>query len=93
MLNLSIPPEALKPLVRDIVAEAIAQMEAARAAVPDGKLAYSEPEAAALLGLRVHQLRDERRRGRIQASVIVGRRVRYQRDDLLTYLRERRPTP
>jgi hypothetical protein len=42
------------------------------------------------LGLHVHQLRDERRRGRIQASQIVGRRIRYLRADLERYLAERR---
>jgi hypothetical protein len=37
-----------------------------------------------------HQLRDERLRGRIGASQIVGRRWRYTRDDLLRYLQSRR---
>jgi hypothetical protein len=88
-MHLSIDPEALRPLVREIVAEVLAQVETARASLPD-RLAFSEPEAARLLGLAPHQLRDERQRGRIAASQVVGRRVRYLREDLLAYLTSRR---
>jgi hypothetical protein len=35
-------------------------------------------------------LRDERRRGRIAASQVVGRRIRYKREDRTAYLAERR---
>lgn len=89
-LALAIDAAALAPLVRQIVGEVLAQLEAARAAVPESKLCYGESEAAALLDLKPHQLRDERLRGRIAASEIVGRRVRYTRADLMTYLAERR---
>jgi hypothetical protein len=88
-LNLQVDPEALKPLIESIVAETLARLEAGRAQF-DGKLAYSEPEAAQLLGLQPHQLRDERLRGRIRASQIVGRRVRYLREDLVAYMLGRR---
>src|SRR5262249_32972554 len=54
------------------------------------RLAYAEAEAARLIGLKYHQLRDERLRGCIQASQIVGRRIRYLRNDLLDYLTSRR---
>jgi hypothetical protein len=83
-------PDTFKPLIEDVVREALSRLEEARAAVPDGRLAYSEEEAARLLGLEPHVLRDERRRGRITASQIVGRRVRYMRQDLLDYLMGRR---
>jgi hypothetical protein len=33
-----------------------------------------------------HQLRDERLRGKITASKIVGGRIRYTREDLVQYL-------
>jgi hypothetical protein len=79
----------LRPLVAAVVEETLAQLEAARAAVPE-RLAYSEAEAARLLGLQPHQLRDERRRGRIGASTVVGKRIRYTRDDLVSYLMSRR---
>jgi hypothetical protein len=82
--------EALRPLLREVVAEVLAQLEHDRAQIPDGPLAYSEEEAARLLGLEPHVLRDERRRRRIGASQVVGRRIRYTRADLLDYLAGRR---
>ena len=47
-------------------------------------------DAARLLGLEQHQLRDERRRGRLTASRIVNREIRYLRSDLMQYLLRRR---
>jgi hypothetical protein len=90
MVGLSLPVEALRPLVEQVVDVALARLEAARAMLPDGRLCYSEPEAAALLGLHVHQMRDERTRGRISASVGPGRKILYTRQDLLDYLAARR---
>jgi hypothetical protein len=87
--NLEIPPEALAPIIRQAVAEALAAAEADRAKL-NGKLAYSEAEAAELLGLEPSCLRDERLRGRIQASAIVGRCIRYMHEDLVNYLLGRR---
>jgi hypothetical protein len=84
-IGLTIDFEALRPLITQVVEETLARVEAARATLPD-RLAFSEPEAARLLGLAPHQLRDERLRGRISASRIVGRQVRYLREDLLRYL-------
>src|SRR5262249_29699839 len=91
-LSLNVEPEALEPLIRRVVEETLARLEAERGKL-DGRLAYSEPEAAALLGLQPHQLRDERRRGRIAASIIVGRRGGYVREDLLRYLMAGRGGP
>jgi hypothetical protein len=88
-LSLSLPPETLRPIITEIVREVLAQLDQARAALPD-RLAYSEAEAARLLGLHSHQLRDERLRGRITASRIVGRQMRYQREDLVAYLMRER---
>lgn len=88
-LALAFSPDALRPLVEQVIDLALARLAEANAALPD-RLAYSESEAAALLGLAPHVLRDERRRGRIAASTVVGRRVRYVRADLMTYLMARR---
>jgi Helix-turn-helix domain len=86
---LQIDPESLRPLIEQVVEATAARLEEARATAGD-RLAYSEPEAARLLGLQPHQLRDERLRGRIRASAIVGRRIRYLRADLMEYLLSRR---
>jgi hypothetical protein len=85
---IQVPPEALQPLIDLAVERGLARLEEVRAQL-DGKLAFSEEEAARLLSLEVHQLRDERRRGRIRAFTVVGGRVRYTRQDLLDYLMAR----
>ena len=82
-------PESFQPLIDRAVEAGMLKIENARATV-GGKLCYSEAEAAALLGLKDTQLRDERRRGRINASSIVCRRIRYTQADLMEYLMSRR---
>ena len=91
-INLQLEPALLSPLIRQIAAEIICQLETDRAKLGD-KLAYSEAEAARLLGLRQHQLRDARLAGTISCSQITGRRIRYTREDLLRYLAENRWQP
>jgi hypothetical protein len=92
-LSLSINAEALRPLVKVAVEEALAAALAARAELPGDKLAFGEAEAARLLSLAQHQLRDERLRGRITASVGPGKRILYRREDLAAYLVARRWRP
>jgi hypothetical protein len=84
-LHLAIDPAGLEPLIRAVVSATIAALDADRSAIPD-KLAFSEAEAARLLSLHPHQLRDERLAKRIKASLGPGRKVLYSRDDLLAYL-------
>lgn len=57
------------------------------------RLAWSEAEAARLLGLEPHQLCDERLRGRIAFTSTVGRRIRYDRQSPLAYLQRNRRAP
>jgi len=82
---LTLNHDALRPLIAEVVEQTLVRLDATRAALPD-RLAFSEPEAARLIGLNSHQLRDERLRGRIAASQIVGKRVRYLREDLVAYM-------
>ncbi len=88
-MQLLIDQQELAPIIAATVAATLAKIRDDEAAIGD-RLAFNEPEAARLLSLEPHQLRDERLRGRISASSIVGRRVRYQRKDLLDYLDKRR---
>jgi hypothetical protein len=88
-LSLQLEPDALAPLIRQVVAEVVAALEQDRKLL-DGKMAYGEAEAARLVSLHPHQLRDERRRGRIAASGGPGRKILYRREDLLEYLMARR---
>src|SRR5262245_18486101 len=84
----SIDQAGLRTLNQQAVEETLRRLEEARSSAPDrrDRLAYPEAEAAALLGLAQHVLRDERRRGRIAATKVVGGRVRYTRQDLIDYL-------
>src|SRR5262249_53987099 len=79
--------DAPRVLIGEVIQQALGARGALRDLLPDdGGLAYSEAEGAALLGLHSWQLRDERLRGRIPASRITGRKIRYTRQDLLEYL-------
>lgn len=91
-LSFVIDPDVLRPLISAVIAETLAALEKDRAALPD-KLAYSEGEAARLLSLHSHQLRDARLRGEIEASVGPCRKILYTREQLLTYLANRRWQP
>ena len=81
---LTIDAEALRPLIKLIVAEALAELSASALGAGD-QIAISEADAAKLLGLNRHQLRDARRRKEITCSRI-GRRVVYDRGELRAYL-------
>ena len=82
-------PAELAPIIAETVSEVMARIRDDETALGD-RLAFSEQEAARLLSLESHQLRDERLRGRIAASQIVGRRIRYRREDLIGYLARHR---
>ena len=89
-VNLSVNPDTLKPVIAAVVEEVLARVEQDRQALPGHKLCFGEAEAAAMLGLLPHVLRDERRRRSHPGQPIVGRRVVYTRDNLLDYLHGRR---
>jgi len=90
-MNLDLDPADLQPIIAATVAETIDRLEADRARL-NGRLAYREAEAAALLGIPAHSLRDARRRGEIVAS-LVGKRILYSRTELLAFLQRRRVSP
>lgn len=83
-MNVSLSPDDLRPLVEQVVAATLERIEADQART-QGRLAYREAEAAALIGIPAHSLRDARLRGEIAASR-VGSRVLYTRAELLRYL-------
>ncbi|MBL8796188.1 MAG: helix-turn-helix domain-containing protein [Planctomycetia bacterium] len=86
-LTIHLPASALEPLIAHL-AQAVQERLGAARSNPSEQMALTEPEAAALLGLKPHQLRDARRAGRVRACQITGRRIRYRRVDLLRYLEE-----
>lgn len=72
--------------VRELAKPIVVEVVAALGTKPDAdRLAYPEPEAAALLGIAAHQLRDARLRGEITATK-AGGRIAYERSELVAYL-------
>lgn len=84
--------ESFQPLIDAAVQRAIIACQRDAAAIGN-RLALKEPEAAELLSLTPTQLRAERRRGRIGASVGPAGVILYCREDLLDYLASRRWKP
>lgn len=78
----------LKVLVTRVVTTVLAQREADGMKF-GGRLAYTEAEAAALIGVRPHVLRDCRLRGEIEGARI-GKRVMYSREQLLALMERNR---
>ena len=85
-MKIEFSPDDLRPLVRQVAAEVIDRLRDGEAKI-NGRLAYPESEAAALLGLPRHSLRDLRLSGQVRASRL-GKRVLYSRESLLELLRE-----
>jgi hypothetical protein len=83
--TLNVDADTLRLLVEQVVILALERLTAAQAKLPD-QLAYGEAEASRLLDLARHHLRDERLRGRIEFSRIVGNRVAYTSEALVAYL-------
>lgn len=76
--------DALRPVIDAAVEATLAKINETGQRVGD-QLAYSEANAAALLGIGRHQLRDARYRQEI-AAVKVGKSWLYTRESLLRFL-------
>ncbi len=85
-MNVSFNDADMAPLIERIVATTLAQ-QANDSAKLDGRLSFPEAEAAILLGVARHSLRDCRLAGQIKASKI-GRRIVYRADELRRFLLE-----
>ncbi len=84
MMKIEFDREILRPVVEMAVTEAMERLEAQQQKL-GGRLAFTEPEAAVLLGVKPHVLRDCRRRGEL-CGAKVGSRIVYTRDDLISFL-------
>ena len=85
-MKIDFTSDDLRPLVATIVAETLEQLAEADRKLPDGRLGFSESEAAARLGTAQHRLRDARLRGEIKARK-VGKSYVYAREVLVEFLR------
>ena len=77
----------LRPLIERVVSETVERLTTGLAEC-GRQFAYPEAEAAAMIGVERHVLRDARLRGEIGASRI-GKKVIYSRQQLLTFLERR----
>jgi hypothetical protein len=82
-MNLVWTDDELRRFLRPVVQEVAAAIGSR--SCDDDRLAYLEPEAARLLGLAPHQLRDARLRGEVVATR-AGGRIAYEKSELLAYL-------
>ena len=89
-MKFELEPAELRPIVELVVSEVMERVEADRARL-DGRLAFTEQQAAALIGVQPHVLGDARRRGEIVGSR-VGKRILYERAQLLAFLQRNRST-
>jgi len=80
----------LRPLMETIVKETLRIIDESSRATGE-RIAFTEPEAAALLGIAPHVLRDRRLDGEVSASRC-GRRILYKRSDLFRLLENNRIT-
>lgn len=88
-MNLNLDSADLKPLVAAVVAEVLDAVRSTDATLGGERLAYTESEAAALLGCRPHVLRDARLRREI-ISTKIGGRIGYEKRELESYLARNR---
>ena len=91
MPKLEINADEFRPLIQAVVAETLAATNGVSAKF-DTRLGFPEAEAAALLGVERHVLRDARLRGEIEASR-VGKRIVYTPEQLREYLASNRWEP
>ena len=88
-MSITIDADELRPIIAEVVDQTLERIEAAQGKLPVGRLAYPEAEAAELLGVAPHKLRDCRLRGEVTASK-VGKSIVYQRDELVRFLSRQR---
>ena len=84
-MKIELDQHDLRPLVQTIIDEVLDRIEAAQMMLPNNRLAYPEAEAAAILGVAPHILRDCRLRKEIDGSK-VGKRIVYERNELASFL-------
>jgi hypothetical protein len=87
-MKIELDPADLQPVIEQTITAVLERLEADRALL-GGKLACREAEAARLMGIPPHSLRDARLRGEIRGCR-VGSRVLYERSELLAFLARQR---
>jgi hypothetical protein len=81
-MKVFIERDDLKPIVAEVVAEVMERFG------NDDRISYTETEAAELVGVKRHVLRDERLKGHVRHGK-VGNRIVYTRRQLLEFVEGR----
>ena len=81
--------DAIRPLLIEIIREAVADATPRPAAENELRV-YTEAQAAELLQLKTHNLREARKAGKIAYTRTVGRRIAYSRQDVESFLQRER---
>ncbi len=87
-MEITINDADVESLVTKVVAWVLAEREANDTKFGN-RLAFTEPEAAALIGVQPNTLRDCRLRGELVGSK-VGKRIMYSREQLLALMERNR---
>ena len=77
----------LRPLIEACIVATLEKLRPVDDALT-GRLSLSEPEAAAVIGIAAHGLRDCRLRGEISGGLI-GKRIFYSAEELRRFVAER----
>jgi hypothetical protein len=85
MVTVTLDAEALRPLIQQIVQEVMRAGASQPSALPPDRLAFPEREAARMLGVERHVLRDARLRGELTGN-LCGKKIIYSRDALLQFV-------
>ena len=86
-MKFEIDPAELRPLIEAIVDETLAKIQGGNPTNGNHRVAYTERDAAARLGLPQHSLRAARVRGKVTANKI-GSRWIYTADEIQRFARE-----
>lgn len=87
-MKIVLDDEDLQPLIHRVIEATLESIEADRMTL-EGRIAFTEQEAAALLGVQRHTLRDARLRGEVTGSK-VGKRIVYSKEELRAFLQRKR---
>ena len=87
-MELKLNPAELTPIIRQTIEETLAEVGPTNDKLA-GRLAFTEAEAAELMGIERYVLRDARLRGEIDGSK-VGKMIIYEPDVLREFITSRR---
>jgi len=79
--------EALRNELKAAIIETLDERETLQARLHGGRIAFSEAEAAAMLGVKPHQIRDWRLDGKLRAHK-PGKAWLYDREELIEDFRK-----